>query len=227
MKPPANYYDPAAYGELTPDQQAQLQTWIALLFAPIGFRAPRVRYCSYDLKHWFERCYDRRIPGTNRLERLPHTGTGFYVTDGQFKGAMLAAGRVPLDAAAQSWAFDIALYHPGLEVPRYIYGLVDPRTDAVRYVGQTNDLRTRLSQHRLSLGWGGPFTQWVTDLYNAGTLRPQIVTLDTLTLAPGDLLSRFDRLQAFMAAVNFAERNWIAYYAGEGAALLNVVWAGR
>jgi hypothetical protein len=85
---------PSAYLELPGKQRAAIQEWVAqeLVTAPLA--GPR---CSYGLKHVFH-----RLPG------------GFYVTNGQFKGAMLAAGHEPIDRYELNWRFSYLLADPQL-----------------------------------------------------------------------------------------------------------------
>lgn len=69
----ANIYDndPVRYQELEPDKQQALLRWIASNIEP-----KRNKHSSaYTLKHFFESAAD-----------------GFYVTSGEFAGALLAAG---------------------------------------------------------------------------------------------------------------------------------------
>ena len=68
--------DPATFGELSESEQQELLGWIAATIRPIHRRSP-IAYCpsSYYLKHEFER-----------------SARGFYITNGQFKGAMQEAG---------------------------------------------------------------------------------------------------------------------------------------
>jgi hypothetical protein len=82
--------DPAEYAQLAPEVQAQLLDWIKHTYRP----ALRVNArSSYGLKHDFS------------------TATGIYVTNGQFKGAMQAAGYAPIDATERNWRFLIAQQH--------------------------------------------------------------------------------------------------------------------
>jgi len=85
---------PTEYDGLSAEMQADLQTWIAEMFQPAGriwrgqIRTSRFDgTTSYGLKHDFERV------------------TGKYVTNGEFKGAMLAAGYQPVVPHEQNWHF--------------------------------------------------------------------------------------------------------------------------
>jgi len=79
---------PAEYRNLPHYERVQLQAWIEENVAPRKTPNPRT---SYGLKHVFE-----------------ESGDGFYTTNGQFKGAMLAVGYRPVDAHALNWTFRIS-----------------------------------------------------------------------------------------------------------------------
>lgn len=57
----------------------------------------------------------------------------------------------------------------------YIYGLIDPLTDQLRYIGRTNNLNSRLSQH-ITKPCSDEMSNWIKDLasYNE---RPRMITL--------------------------------------------------
>lgn len=77
---------PAVFDAMPEAERACLLLWIELAIQPaktIGRRD------SYTLKHAFE-----------------HMG-GFYVTNGEFKGAMRHAGYEPVDAAELNWRFRV------------------------------------------------------------------------------------------------------------------------
>jgi hypothetical protein len=76
---------PEAYERLAPVEQAALIEWITLAIKPAKTIAPNT---SYGIKHDFE-------------------SVGFYITNGQFKGAMLTAGYVPVDPEELNWEFKI------------------------------------------------------------------------------------------------------------------------
>lgn len=60
---------------------------------------------------------------------------------------------------------------------RYIYALVDPRDNTIRYVGQTDDTKRRYSEHtnRIEATAKGA---WIQELRSLD-LRPSVVVLDT------------------------------------------------
>jgi hypothetical protein len=76
---------PEAYEKLAPAEQAALLEWIRLAIKPAKTIAPNT---SYGIKHDFE-------------------WVGFYISNGQLKGAMLTAGYVPGDPDELSWEFRI------------------------------------------------------------------------------------------------------------------------
>lgn len=76
---------PTEYDRLSDLEKTALQAWIQSSIRPAG------RYnasTSYGLKHRFE-------------------AVGFYITNGAFKGAMVAAGYKPRDETAHNWQFKI------------------------------------------------------------------------------------------------------------------------
>ena len=79
---------PDEYRTLSHHERGRLQAWIKENIGPRTTPNPRT---SYGLKHAFA-----------KSER------GFYTTNGQFKGAMLAAGYRPVDAHALNWTFRIS-----------------------------------------------------------------------------------------------------------------------
>jgi hypothetical protein len=80
--------DPAAFARLSPAQQACLLAWIAHALRPARRASP---WSSYGLKHRYQ------------------AGTGIYHTNGEFKGALLAAGYPPINPHAQNWRFRATL----------------------------------------------------------------------------------------------------------------------
>ena len=69
--------DPGGFQKLEPEQQSALVDWIRAVLVPAN---TVFRRNSYGMKHDFDREPD-----------------GFYVYNGAFKGAMLAAGFLPVD----------------------------------------------------------------------------------------------------------------------------------
>ena len=86
-----DYHDPTTYGCMPDALKTAVQQWIKLTIQP----AKRVydKRNSYGLKHDFE----RSAPGISCA----------YMTNGQFKGAMLAAGYEPVDRSEDEWHFKI------------------------------------------------------------------------------------------------------------------------
>jgi len=85
---------PSSYEWLSDEEKVALQEWIGRELFPSDEAGP---YHSYGLKYIFE-----RLRG------------GFYVTNGQLKGAMLAAGFEPVDRTELDWAFRYLLSDPQL-----------------------------------------------------------------------------------------------------------------
>jgi hypothetical protein len=85
---------PSSYERLSSEDKATVQRWIEHELTPSDEVGP---HASYSLKHILQ-----------RLE-------GLYVTNGQFKGAMLVAGYEPLDRCELNWqwryACDPELWH--------------------------------------------------------------------------------------------------------------------
>lgn len=96
---------PSRYEQLTAEEQATLQAWIAYMIVP----AQKVydRYTSYALKGFFERSRPVMAPRNGVKGFLDLGYEGFYITNGQFKGAMLAAGYQPANANELNWRFRI------------------------------------------------------------------------------------------------------------------------
>lgn len=93
-----------------------------------------------------------------------------------------------------------------------IYALIDPRTDEVKYIGQTKNLNARLVDHvcmankHLEKKDMTPKACWLAELLKLSK-QPKIEILETTTIA----LS------------NLAERHWIQYYIKNGCNLLNIL----
>ena len=83
---PTIYDAPEEYDKLLDSEKAALQKWIELACVHTGTKWSE--YTSYQIKHAFE-------------------SVGFYVTNGQFKGAMFAAGYFVKDIKAQNWIMDV------------------------------------------------------------------------------------------------------------------------
>lgn len=99
----------------------------------------------------------------------------------------------------------------GQQHTKYIYGLIDPRTHAIRYIGQTNCLDVRYADHckyKSALNRNAQMARghWVLNLAAEG-LKPLMVMLQSVPWAEADE----------------AERRWIALGARLGWQLLNSV----
>ena len=91
-----------------------------------------------------------------------------------------------------------------------IYGLIDPRTLELRYVGASRSLRHRQYLHRCPSQNKAdtPRSRWMLELRSNG-LRPQCIEIETTE----------DDWQE-------AEKFWIAYWRSLGARLTNVLLGG-
>ncbi len=64
------------------------------------------------------------------------------------------------------------------EKPHYIYGLTEPESDVIRYVGYTCDPYRRLCQHNSNGGYPGQdLSRWLRKL-KSEKKEPQMVILD-------------------------------------------------
>jgi hypothetical protein len=86
-----------------------------------------------------------------------------------------------------------------------IYGLVDPRDNAVRYIGQTDDVKRRAREH-VRAPHSPAIAAWIAEMAAEGHLPVATV------------LERCDR-----ASANAAEARWLAEHAGR---LINAGNAG-
>lgn len=89
----------------------------------------------------------------------------------------------------------------------YIYTLIDPRDDKVRYVGATLNIKATVSRH-ISQPVNKKKTAWIAEL-KSQKLRPRIEVVDTATVPT--------RLEV--------ERKWVSHYLRLGADLLNWEYA--
>ena len=90
---------PEHYDKLTSEQKAILCGWIDCNLLPR--RTVNRNYSSYGLKHLFE-----------------ESALGFYITNGQFKGAMLECGFDPYDEDDKNWCFGISEKSPAFRIRR-------------------------------------------------------------------------------------------------------------
>lgn len=90
----------------------------------------------------------------------------------------------------------------------FIYALMDPRDNQVRYVGKSNEPRRRFSKH-LRAAQDCPRIRWIR-------------ALQRLNLEPGlEILE-----EVYKSAWEGAEQSWIAYFLHEGADLTNMTGGG-
>lgn len=91
-----------------------------------------------------------------------------------------------------------------------IYGLTDPRTGALRYVGRSSSgLRRPRDPH------GRRCQNWINSLKKLGLL-PTII-----------IIQEFDPTDNVDDVLNTWERHWIAYYRSKGANLTNLTDGGE
>lgn len=64
-----------------------------------------------------------------------------------------------------------------------VYGLIDPRTNEIRYIGESKDIETRYANHLSGYRRSAPITsvgrflvRWLREL-NSGGLRPELKVL--------------------------------------------------
>jgi DNA-binding XRE family transcriptional regulator len=93
------------------------------------------------------------------------------------------------------------------DLVRYIYALIDPRDDAVRYVGCAGDIDERLRQHMRSKNLSLPKYRWLAELKQCG-FSPRLEILETVE----GYLPTFAR-----------EEYWVKKLMRSGAPLTNVL----
>lgn len=86
----------------------------------------------------------------------------------------------------------------------YIYGLVDPRDNEIKYIGRTKDPDYRLDTHIRMVDAGKMKTMWILELKAFG-LDPSMMILETV-----------DRKDE-----SAAEKRWVQYFLKMGKPLLN------
>lgn len=96
------------------------------------------------------------------------------------------------------------------EQTMYIYGLVDPYSNCLRYIGKTKNISDRFNLHLSTARTGGKKhkDRWILGLLNKGTV-PTMVILEEVT-GKGDIEECF----------------WIAFVKTSGAELLNIKEGG-
>ncbi|MBA1354657.1 MULTISPECIES: hypothetical protein [Staphylococcus] len=79
--------------------QVKQNALLEFCYAMNKIKSFNTRHSSYGLKHVFERRYREALSGTFE---------GSYITNGQFKGAMLKAGFEVKDKAQLNWCFNVS-----------------------------------------------------------------------------------------------------------------------
>src|SRR5689334_16351620 len=80
----------------------------------------------------------------------------------------------------------------------YIYGLIDPRTDLLRYVGKSNDPSLRYYRH-LSDKSSTHKACWIKGLLKSGA-APRLIILDTVPAAEWQVYER-DWIECFRSSL--------------------------
>lgn len=81
---------PEHFNKLSPQEKETLLKWISEYLEPCRTKGYYCNRNSYRLKHNFE-----------------FSSVGFHITNGQFKGAMLASGFEPYDKDDLNWEFKL------------------------------------------------------------------------------------------------------------------------
>lgn len=92
---------------------------------------------------------------------------------------------------------------------RTVYGLADPESGQIRYVGIAKDVRRRIKRHIAERARAWHSSRWISGLFARG-LRPEMFEIE--------------RVDDCVAAE--AERFWIAYFRAIGADLTNLTAGG-
>lgn len=92
--------------------------------------------------------------------------------------------------------------------PHYIYGLFDPNTGAIRYIGRSTNPEKRFASHR-NMSQNDVKTAWVRELRKNGQ-RPELAIIETCTAE----------------TVKDAEWGWIKRCMEAGADLTNRIYPG-
>lgn len=90
---------PSAFDDLPIEKQQRLLSWINESLDPI--KTFNTRHTSYGLKHVYE--------------SQTRDGEDNYVTNGEFKGAMLKSGFRVKDETALNWVFNISEKSPAFK----------------------------------------------------------------------------------------------------------------
>lgn len=88
----STYHTHLEYDKCSQELKNAVQAWIALVFQPA--KGIYRHMDSYGLKHRFQYSAE-------------NYSVDLYMTNGEFKGAMLVAGYEPIDRNAQNWQFKI------------------------------------------------------------------------------------------------------------------------
>lgn len=126
----------ADFDTMRTEKQETLLRWIRTHLFPDTNKHPMT---SYGLKHLFE-----EAPG------------GFYITNGEFKGAALVAGFKPLDPTALNWSYRLRSYEPSSRGVRLTHGpciyFIYAENAHLIKIGIANDVRKRFQQLQQATG---------------------------------------------------------------------------
>src|SRR5437016_6189530 len=92
----------------------------------------------------------------------------------------------------------------------YIYALIDPRDDSVRYVGITDNIFNRLLTHLKEAGSRTAKGVWLADLQHLD-LQPAVGILEKVKVKKDQRHIAEER-----------ERHWIQHFEQSGASLFNI-----
>lgn len=97
----------------------------------------------------------------------------------------------------------------GVNVTTYIYGLIDPETGEMRYVGKSDNPKVRYQYHLADKNTNPHKTAWISGLSKRG-LKPKLVIVEETNQKQWE-----ER-----------ERYWIKHYRDAGAPLVNILEGG-
>ena len=119
--------DPKEYDKLPQEEKQAVQYWISKAIKPATKEASS---SSYGLKHDYEH------------------ESGIYISNAEFKGAMLAAGYAPNNESGQNWLFNINKTYDNRRLPHDW----DQRKEArqapmfrIHLIGEPDEELTRLA----------------------------------------------------------------------------------
>ena|SRR3990167_6250614 len=97
---------------------------------------------------------------------------------------------------------------------RYIYAICDPISKEIRYIGQTGDVKRRVSKFNYQRNSKTAMTRWVSMLHLLN-MRPSFEVLE--------IIPRGDGANAYDYKTRMRENYWINVYRNKGNNLFNVI----